>query len=115
MSKLLPTMLAVLIAAFPLGVQAGCLETSQTVLTVVEAADVYSIARETWRGNPAYDQVMPLCAKSLVREIACQGLVNIAIRRFEKPTPGTCAANYIAAFAYAWYIRRAVSTNIIRF
>jgi hypothetical protein len=104
---------AALAVALAAPASAGCLPLSQTALTAVEAADAYSIASMKWHGSPAYDQTMPLCAKSLVNEIACQGAANLIIRHFEKPSIGTCIANYVAAIGYGWYIRRAVSATVI--
>ena len=107
---------AIIIVAFlftlAMPADAGCLPASQTAVTAVEAADAYSIADLRWKGSPNYDQIFPVCSKSLLREFACQGAVNVTIRHFEKPSLGTCVANYIATAVYGFYIRKALSLTI---
>jgi hypothetical protein len=86
---------------------------SQDALNTVQLADAYSISRMTWKGDGAYDQMAPTCAKTAVREFACQAIAIVAIRSLEKPSKGTTIANFFAAAAYTWYIHKAVGATIL--
>ena len=111
MKHLAPLLLLSLALAAP--AQADPFQASQNTLNAVQLADAYSISRMTWKGDAAYDQSAPACAKTAIREFACQGVAIVAIRMLEKPSKGTTIANYIAAAAYTWYIHRAVGATIL--
>jgi hypothetical protein len=91
---------------------AGQLQISQGALNAVQLTDAYSISRMTWRGDAAWDQTAPMCARTAVREFGCQAVAITAIRLLEKPSKGTVIANYIAAVAYGWYIHKAVQATV---
>lgn len=88
-------------------------QASQNTLNAVQLADALSISKMTWKGDAAYDQTAPACAKTAIREFACQGIAIVAIRMLEKPSKGTTIANYVAAVAYSWYIHKAVNATIL--
>jgi hypothetical protein len=102
-----------LFCAFAAPVSAGQLQISQDALNAVQLTDAYSISRMTWRGDAAWDQAAPMCARTAVREFACQAVAITAIRLLEKPSKGTIIANYLAAAAYGWYIHRAVQATVL--
>jgi hypothetical protein len=101
---------------------ANCLAQSQNAIAAVQIANAYSISRYTWAGDPWYDQVMPLCSKTAIREFSCNAAFNISLRWAEdtaqRDTNGrsgrfVCVANYLGAIAFGAYIRHAVYTQIL--
>ena len=103
------TLLTMLVSAA--AADANCLARSQSALTVVEAADAYTIIKTVQAGHVGYDRMAPFCASKPLREIACQGALNLAIRVVEKPTKQTCLLNYAAAIGYSLYIRKALGAQ----
>jgi hypothetical protein len=91
---------------------ANCLPRSQVPLTVVEALDSYTIIKQVQAGKVNWDRMMPTCSKTPVTEIGCQVTANAIIRTAERPSKGTCVANYVAAIAYGFYIRKAIGAQI---
>ena len=101
---------------------ADCLPASQDAVTAVQILDAYSISRYTWAGDPWYDQVMPWCAHTAVREFSCAAAVNVGIRLGEDAALRTappakrravCILNVAGAIAYGVYIRHAIEVQIL--
>lgn len=109
---LLFSIVLLLVLVVPTPAVADCIASSLVPLNVVQGADIFTISRYTWEGNHQYDQTMPQCAKSLTREIVCQGLAYFTIRTLERPSKGTCLANQVAAFVYALYIKKAIGVQL---
>ena len=112
MKQISPLLLALMLLTIQ-PAYADTFHLSQDALNAVQLADALSISEMTWKGDSAYDQVAPTCAKTAVREFACQAVAITAIRLMEKPSKGTTIANFVAAVAYGWYIRHAVSATIL--
>ncbi len=100
---------------------ANCLARSQNAIAAVQLANAYSISRYTWAGDPQYDQVMPLCSRTAIREFACNAAVHVAIRLAEdravtrrpESERAVCVANYIGALLFATYIRHAIGVQLL--
>lgn len=116
--------LAILVALFLFGsgvANANCLASSQNAIAAVQLVNAYTISKYTWAGDPQYDQVMPLCSKTAVREFGCNVVFNLALREMEdkalknKPesTKVTCVLNYLGAIGFGLYIRNAVKVQIL--
>ena len=110
-AKMVAALSVMLAIMMPVSAMANCLARSQSVLTVVEAADAYTIIKTVQAGHVGYDRMAPFCASKPLREIACQGALNLAIRVVEKPTAKTCLLNYAAAIGYSLYIRKALGAQ----
>ena len=104
-------LLLALLGALAAPAQANCLARSQTALMLVETADSYTIIKQVQAGKVNWDRMMPTCSKTPLTEIACQAAANAIIRVAEKPSQGTCIANYAAAIGYAFYIRKALGAQ----
>lgn len=104
-------LLSSLFVALAAPAQANCLARSQTALMLVEALDSYTIIKQVQAGKVNWDRAMPTCSKTPLTEIGCQAAANAVIRVAERPSQGTCIANYVAAVGYAFYIRKALGAQ----
>lgn len=103
------------------GASAGCLARSQNAIAAVQLTNAYSISRYTWAGDPQYDQVMPFCSKTALREFGCNVAFNVALREIEdkaladkpKATKTACILNYLGAIGFGLYIRHAIGVQLL--
>lgn len=111
MKRVLLALALILTLAAP--ASADCIARSLLAFNAWQVADAYTISKYRWEGDPWYDQVMPMCDQGLARELLCQGVLYAIVRKLEKPSKGTCIANYIAAAALTIYTRRAFQVQLL--
>lgn len=120
--RVLVVALALAIALVPIAARADCVQASQTAITIAQALNTYSIMRYTATGDPYYDQGMKWCGASLVREPLCNAAVNLGVRELDSVAVAVsprskglvCAANYVGAALFTYYIRHAISVQVLR-
>jgi hypothetical protein len=115
--------LGVFLALIPSVAGANCLAQSQSAIAAIQLVNAYTIASYTWQGDPQYDQVMPLCSKTALREIGCNVAFNVGLRVAEdaafrgaspKLRKTACLLNYLGAIGFGLYIRKAIQVQIFK-
>lgn len=107
-----------LLLALAIPANANCLAASQNAIAAVQIADAYTISKYTWQGDPGYDQVLPQCSKTSIREFDCNVAFHLALVQIEDKTvtPKTektyCILNYLGAIGYGIYIHHAIEAQI---
>src|SRR5579875_2480676 len=79
--------------------KADCIASTLLPFNAWQAADAYTISKTRWEGMPNYDREVPLCDHGLVKEIACQGALYVALRKLERPSKLTCIMNLVVTAA----------------
>lgn len=121
MNKILTCLTLVLAMGLP--ASANCLPSSQMAVTAAQALNSYTIMRYNWQGDKNYDQTMNWCGSSPIKEPLCNAAFNIGFRTVENniakhadehQIKRICVGNWLGAFAFSMYIRKAINVQIFK-